>query len=96
MQFSFSLRYGRNQRRTTQNFSVGIDLLGLDPISNKNKSEKNSQIARFANLSVDQLQQILAERHSLGTKKVTSWSLSTFKGKISVLIVVLKFVQPGE
>ena len=77
------------------NFSIGIDLLGPDPTSNKNKGEKNSQVARFANLSEDQLQQILAERHSLG-KKVTNWSLTTFKGKISVLIVVLKFVQPGE
>ena len=51
------------------NFSIGIDLLGPDPTSNKNKAEKNSQVARFANLSEDQLQQILAERHSLGTKK---------------------------
>ena len=40
------------------NFSVGIDLLGPDPTSNKNKAEKNSQVARFANLSEDQLQQI--------------------------------------
>ena len=51
------------------NFSNGIDLLGPYPTSNKNKTEKNSQVARFANLSEDQLQQILAERHSLGTKK---------------------------
>ena len=40
------------------NFSIGIDLLGPDPTSNKNKAEKNSQVARFANLSEDQLQQI--------------------------------------
>ena len=33
------------------------------------KPKKNSQVARFANLSEDQLQQILAKRHSLGTKK---------------------------
>ena len=52
------------------NFSIDIDLLGLDPTSNKNKTEKkNSQVAGFANLSEDQMQQILAERHSLGTKK---------------------------
>ena len=51
------------------NFPIGVDLLGPDPTNNKNKSEKNSQVARFANLSEDQLQQILAERHSLGTKK---------------------------
>ena len=79
------------------NFSIGIDLLGPDPTSNKNKAEKNSQVARFANLSEDQLQQILAERQTFtGNKKVTNWSLTTFKGKISVLIVVLKSVQPGE
>ena len=34
------------------NFSIGIDLLGPDPTSSKNKAElkkKNSQVARFAN-----------------------------------------------
>ena len=53
------------------NFSIGIDLLGHDQTSSKNKAEfkKNSQVARFTNLSEDQLQQILAERHSLGTEK---------------------------
>ena len=78
------------------NFSIGIDLLGPDPTSNKNKAEKNSQVARFANLSEDQLPQILAERHSLGTPTVTSWSLITFESKISIFIFVFKFVQPGE
>ena len=38
----------------------------------------------------------LAERHSLGTIKVTDWSLTKFKGKISAFIVVFKFIQPGE
>ena len=75
------------------NFSIGIDLLGPDSTSSKENAEKNSQVARFANSSEDELQQILAERHSLGTKKVTNWSLTTFKGKISVFIVVFKFVQ---
>ena len=37
------------------NFSIGIDLLGPDPTSNKNKAEKNSQVARFANLSAGRL-----------------------------------------
>ena len=77
-------------------FFIGIDLIGPDPTSNRNKAENNSQVARFANLSEDQLPQILAERYSLGTKKVTNWSLTTFKGKISVFVVVFKFVQPGE
>ena len=37
------------------NFSIGIDLLGPDPTNNKNKAVKNSQVARFANLSEDHL-----------------------------------------
>ena len=78
------------------NFSISIDLLGPDQTSSKDNAEKNSQVARFANSSEGQLQQILAERHSLGTKKVTNWSLTTFKGMISVFIVVFKFVQPGK
>ena len=43
-----------NMEETTEelpNFSIGIDLLGPDPTSNENKAEKNSQVARFANLS---------------------------------------------
>ena len=51
------------------NFSIGIDFLGPDPTSSKNKAEKNLQVARFANLSEHQLQQIFAETHSLATKK---------------------------
>ena len=52
------------------NFPIGVDLLGPDPTNSKNKSEKNSQVARFANLSEDQLQQILAERQTFtGNKK---------------------------
>ena len=47
------------------NFSIGIDFLGPHPRSNRNKAEKNSQVARFANLSEDQQQQILAERQTL-------------------------------
>ena len=78
------------------NFSIGTSLLGPFPTSNKNEAEKNSQVARFANLSEDELQQILAERHSLGTIKVIDWSLTKFKGKISAFIVVFKFIQPGE
>ena len=57
------------------------NLISPDPTGNKNKAENNSQVARFANLSEDQLPQILAERYSLGTKKVTNWLLTTFKGK---------------
>ena len=43
-------------REELPNFSIGIDFLGPDPTSNKNKAEKkNTQVARFANLSKDQL-----------------------------------------
>ena len=52
------------------NFCIGIDLLGPDPTSSKNKAELKK--ARFANLSEDQLQQILAERHSLGTEQTAT------------------------
>ena len=31
------------------NFFIGIDFLGPDPTSNKNKAKKNSQVARLAN-----------------------------------------------
>ena len=53
------------------NFSIDIDLLGPDPTSNKTKAEKNSQVACCTNLSEDQLPQILAERHSLGSLEST-------------------------
>ena len=35
------------------NFSIGIDLLGPDPTSSKNKTEKNLQVARFTNLNLN-------------------------------------------
>ena len=34
------------------NFSIGIDFLGPDPTSSKNKAEKNLQVAGFANLNL--------------------------------------------
>ena len=44
------------------NFPIGIDLLGPDQTRSKDNVEKNF-VARLANLSEDQLHQILAERH---------------------------------
>ena len=35
------------------NFSIGIDFLGPDLTSSKNKAEKNLQVARFANLNLN-------------------------------------------
>ena len=69
------------------NFSIGIDLLGLDPTSTKNKAEKTrklhvSQICRKTSCSKFWPKDIHWEQ------KITNWSLTTFKGKISVFIVV--------
>ena len=67
------------------NFSIDVDFLGPDPTSRKNKAEKkNTQCARFAKLSEDQLQQILGERHSLGTKKSDVLSRSFNTGNVSL------------
>ena len=35
------------------NFSIGIDFVGPDPTSSKNKAEKILQVARFANLNLN-------------------------------------------
>ena len=52
------------------NFPIGIDLLGPDPTSSKNRAEKTELAScAFRKFVEDQLQQILVERHSLGTKK---------------------------
>ena len=74
LQYSFPSLW--NMEETIEelpNFSIGIDLLGPYPTSNKNKAEK--------------LQQILAERHSLGTKKVTNWSFAKFRVKFPLLLL---------
>ena len=52
MQFSFSLKYEETSEELP-NFSVGIDFLGPDPTSSKNKAEKNLQVARFTNLDLN-------------------------------------------
>ena len=74
------------------NFSISIDLLRPDPTSSKNKAElKKPQVAGFTNLSEDQLQQILGERHSWEQKR--HQLVINKKRKISVFIVVFKFVM---
>ena len=35
------------------NFSMGIDFLGPDPTSSKNKAEKTLQVESFANLNLN-------------------------------------------
>ena len=46
------------------NFSIGIDLLGPDPTSSKNKAEFKTKLSScaFCKFVEDQLQQILGER----------------------------------
>ena len=84
------------------NFSIGIDLLGPGPTSSKNKTEfkKNSQVARFANLSEDQLQQILAERHSLGTEQTPTGHQQHLRVNFPFLLLFLNlfltFVISGQ
>ena len=77
------------------NFCIGIDLLGPDPRSSKNKAElkKNSQVARFVNLSEDQLQQILAERHSLGTEQKPTGHQQHLTVKFPFLLLFLNLLR---
>jgi len=78
------------------NFSLAFD---LPASSQANKSnEKEPQKARFRNLSEQELEKILAERHSARTKKATNWSVSTFKGKHHCLCraFFVTFVKPAE
>ena len=53
------------------NFSIGIDLLGPDPTSSKIKQnfKKTRKLRAVRKFVEDQLQQSLAERHSLGTEQ---------------------------
>ena len=77
------------------NFCIGIDLLGPDSTSSKNKAElkKNSQVARFANLLEDQLQQILAERHSLGTEQTPTGHQQHLRVKFPFLLLFLNLLR---
>ena len=77
------------------NFSIGIDLLGPDPTSSKNKAELRKKKTR--KLRVSQICRRLAAANFglktfTGNRTDTNWSSTTFKGKISVFIAVFKFV----
>ena len=77
------------------NFSIGIDLLGPDPTSSKSKAEliKNLQVARAVRKFVeDQLQQILAERHSLGTEQTPTGHQQHLKAKFPFLLLFLNLL----
>ena len=92
MHFSFSLKYGRNQRKTAQ-FSVVIDLLGRDPTSSKNKAElKETRKLLVPQICRRPVAANFGRKTFTGNRTDTNWSSTTFKGKISVFIVVFKFV----
>ena len=76
------------------NFCIDIDLLGPDPTSSKNKRiKKNLQVARFANLSEDQLQQILAQRHSVGTEQTPTGHQQHLRVKFPFLSLFLNLLR---
>ena len=76
------------------NFSIGIDFLGPDPTSSKNKAElKKVASCAFRNLSEDQLQQILAERHSLGTEQIPTGHQQQLRVKFPFLLLFLNLLR---
>ena len=78
-----------------RNFSIGIDLLGPDPTSRKNKAElKKLASCAFRKFVRRPLAAANFGRKTFTGKRTdTNWSSTTFKGKISVFIVVFKFVM---
>ena len=77
------------------NFFIGIDLLGPDPISSKNKAElkkktrKSRAVRKFVE---DLLQQILAERHSLGTEQTPTGHQQHLNAKFPFLLLFLNLL----
>ena len=70
------------------NFSIGIDLLGPDPTSSKNKPNyKKLTSWAFHKFVEDELQQILAERHSLGTEQTPTGHQQHLKAKSPFLLL---------
>ena len=80
-------------REERPNFSIGIDLLGPDPTSSKNKAElKKLASCAFRKFVEDQLQQILAERHSLGTEQTPTGHQQHLKAKSPFLLLFLNLL----
>ena len=86
------------------NSAMGIDLLGPDPRSSKNKAElkkkKTRKLRAVRKFVKDQLQQILAERHSLGTEQTTTGHQQHLEAKFPFLLLFLNllctFVISGQ
>ena len=77
------------------NFSIGIDLLRPDPTSSKNKAElkKKLESCAFRKFVGRPAAANFGRETITGSRKDPNWSLTTIKGKISVFIVVFKFVM---
>ena len=77
------------------NFSIGIDLLGPGPTSSKNKTEFKKKLASCASRKFvgRPAAANFGRKTFTGNRTDTNWSPTTFKGKISVFIVVFKFVM---
>ena len=83
------------------NFSIGIDLLGPDPTSSKNKVElKKTRKLRVSQICRKTLQQILADSHSLGTEQTPTGHQQHLKVKFPLLLLFLNllytFVISGQ
>ena len=77
---------------TSEELPIGIDLLGADPTSSKNKAKKLASCA-FRKFVEDQLQQILAERHSLGTEQTPTGHQQHLKAKFPLLLLFLNLLR---
>ena len=71
------------------NFSIGIDLLGAVPTSSINKAEFKETVKFVGRPAAA----VIGRKTFTGNRKDTNWPLTTFKGKISVFIVVFRFVM---
>ena len=77
------------------NFSISIDLLGPDPTSSKNKAElKKLAICAFCKFVGRPAVANFGRKTFAGNRTDTNWSSTTFKGKISVFIVVFNPFAP--
>ena len=77
------------------NCSIGIDLLGPDPTSSKNEAELKKKLAccAFRKFVGRRAAANFGRKTFTGNRTDTNWSSTTFKAKISVFIVVFKFVM---
>ena len=78
------------------NFCIGIDLLGPDPTSSKNKTElKKLASCAFRKLVGRPAAANFGRKTFTENRTDTNWASTAFKGKISVFIVVFKFFMPA-